>query len=253
MNKNWPMPMFLFRPVRELRNTFAWHTGRARWMFVHIPKNAGVTLRHNPELAGRLIGADPYFHISRRYTVALRDAMQAQGEHHGFQHARWRDLHPAVTARLSCVAVIRNPWARTVSRWQFGRRAVAAGLVAPEQIAETFAGFLEERHIYGHRDFYWHRAIRGWYPQRDYVTDDAGTIRCDVLRMEHLQDEATRYFGLSEPLLRNNAAPRTGPDWRAFYTPDLIRTVADWYAADIDTFGFDFDTPATRNFWAATR
>jgi hypothetical protein len=206
------MPMFLFRPVRELRNTIAWHTGRAQWMFIHVPKNAGVTLRKNDELAGRLIAADPYFHISKRYTASVKAAMRVHGEHHGFQHARWRDLHPGVTARLSCVAVIRNPWARTVSRWQFGRRAVAAGLVAPGQVAETFAGFLEERHIYGQRDFYWHRAIRGWYPQRDHVTDESGTIRCDILRMEHLQDEATRYFGLTEPLRRNNAAPedRTG-------------------------------------------
>jgi hypothetical protein len=31
--------------LREARNIFNWHSGRARYIFVHIPKNAGVAVR----------------------------------------------------------------------------------------------------------------------------------------------------------------------------------------------------------------
>jgi hypothetical protein len=36
-------------------------------------------------------------------------------------------------------------------------------------------------------------------------------------------------------------------DYRDIYSPRTIRIVADWYAADIERFGFDFDTPASKN------
>ncbi len=237
--------------LRELSNMFAWHSGRARWMLIHIPKNAGVSFRRADPLRGRLIQADPYFHRSRDYTAAVLRDMNERGEHHGFQHARWRDLHPGVTARLPAVAVIRNPFARTVSRWRFGMRAMETGASPPGYVAETFEGFLEERHIYGHLHHYWHRAVRGWYPQVDYVTDAEGRLRADLLRLEHLADDVPAYFGPAVTVSRRNASGGKTP-WRDWYTPDTIRIVADWYAADIDFFGFDFDTPATRNVWAGS-
>lgn len=86
-----------------------WHLGSARWLFIHIPKNAGVSIRKAPELSGRIVSAEAYFYRSRAQVRAVRAAMAAKGEHHGIQHARWRDLDPKVTARLSCVAILRNP------------------------------------------------------------------------------------------------------------------------------------------------
>lgn len=235
-----------------------WHLGRARWIFIHIPKNAGVSIRKSPELASRLVSAEPYFLKDNNYVRSVKMTMSEAGEHHGLQHARWRDVHPKVTRRLQAVAVVRNPWARTYSRWRFAQLAARQGKIDTSKVAKTFEHFLEERHLYGRREYYWHRAIHGWYPQVDYVTDDAGNLRADILRLEYLGEEAATYFGLSEPLRKRNASnkPKLMLDGESSYyeafTKATIQTVADWYARDIDFFGFDFDSPATKNITFGT-
>jgi len=239
--------------LREAKAILDWHLGRARWIFIHIPKNAGVSIRKSPQLAGRLLSAEPYFLKDRQYVRAVSTTMSEAGEHHGLQHARWRDVHPNVTDQLQAVAVVRNPWARTYSRWRFAQLAARQGKIDTSKVAQTFEDFLEERHVYGGRKYYWHRAIHGWYPQVDYVTDEAGNLRADVLRLEFLGEEAMTYFGLSEPPRKRNASnkPKLMQDgkggYREAFTKETIQTVADWYASDIDFFGFDFDGPATKN------
>jgi hypothetical protein len=233
--------------LREAKAILDWHLGRARWIFIHIPKNAGVSVRKSPHLAGKLISAERYFHKSRAYTQAVEACMSEAGAHHGHQHARWRDLDPKVTSRLQAVAVVRNPWARTYSRWRFARYAEVQGKGGGAYENVSFEEFLEERHVYGDRDYYWHRAVRGWFPQRDYVTDEAGNLVVDLLRFEALDDESTRYFDLPEPVRKRNVTRAEHEDYRQAYSERMIDIIADWYREDIETFGFDFDTPATRN------
>jgi len=234
--------------LRELRAILAWRLGLAKWMFIHIPKNAGVAIAKHPELANSMVRADPYFHVSRDYTRDLARVMAEQGEHHGFQHARWRDIREDVRTRLQPVAIVRNPWARVVSRYRFAQTAVDHSKASADYAAQSFEAFLEERHEYGNRPYYWHRAIRGWYPQADYVTDEAGALKADILRQEGLGDEATRYFNLKNPPRPRNVSTRDkGARYQDYYTDTTIQIVADWYAKDIEMFGFDFDTAATRN------
>jgi hypothetical protein len=233
--------------LREATAILNWHLGRARYIFVHIPKNAGVSIRKSSELKGLLISADPYFHKSGAYTRELAKTMEDAGEHHGFQHARWRDLNPKVTRRLKAVGVVRNPWARTVSRWRFEQLAVRQGKISASEAAETFEEFLEQRNVWGGKDYYWHRAIRGWYPQADYATDEEGKLRVELLRFEHLASDATQYFSLNHPIGKRNRTSRTPFQYQEAYTPKTVQIVADWYQKDIDFFGFDFDTTATRN------
>jgi Sulfotransferase domain len=233
--------------LRELRAIVCYHTGLARHLFIHIPKNAGVSVRKSPVLQNRLVGAEPYFHKSRAYTRELARYMSERGEHHGFHHARWRDIHPDVRTRLQLVAIIRNPWARTVSRYRFARLAMQNGKAKANYAADSFEAFLEERHQYGGLPFYWHRVVRGWYPQADYVVDDEGLVTVDLLRHEDLDADVMRYFALSEPLRKRNLSGTGAFDYRSYYSPASIQIVADWYKADIELFGFDFDTGAIRN------
>jgi hypothetical protein len=231
-------------PLNYLKAILNYHLGLARYLFIHIPKNAGVAVKEVPSLRSHIIGADPYFHVSRAYTREVAATMRVRAEHHGFQHARLRDIHPRVRARLQPVAVIRNPWSRTLSRFRFGQTAVEQGKASTGYLAKSFEAFLEERNQYGGLPYYWHRAVRGWYPQRDYVTDESDKIAVHLFRFEHLNDEATRYFGLSEPLRKRNVSTVMPQDWRIFYNERTIQIVADWYQRDIDTFGFDFDSSA---------
>lgn len=234
--------------LRHLRALACLRLGMVKWLFIHIPKNAGVALAKHPELANRLVRAEPSFHINKAYTAELLKVMQSAGEHHGYQHARWRDIRMDLRQKLQPVAIIRNPWARVVSRFHFAQTVVATGTDVPDLAPDSFEEFLDERHIYGNRPFYWHRAIRGWYPQADYVCDENGAIQTDILRQEYLAKEASTYFALkTPPRQRNVSTASAAKGYASYYTPKTIQIVADWYQKDIALFGFDFDTAAQRN------
>ena len=38
-------------------------------------------------------------------------------------------------------------------------------------------------------------------------------------------------------------------NYKDLYNPVTIQIIADWYKKDIDHWGFDFDTSATKNYW----
>lgn len=233
--------------LRELRARLIYKLGLATHIFIHIPKNAGVAVRKAPALQNRLVSADPYFHKSKAYTQELAAYMKERGEHHGYQHARWRDLDPVKLAQLKPVAIIRNPWARTVSRFRFAQTALMNGKIDSAYAAPTFEEFLEERHIYADLPFYWHSAVRDWYPQSDYVTNTDGVIKADLISQETMQSDLIQYFDLKHSLAKRNVSGGQKGDYQSYYTPKTVQIVADWYAKDIELFDFDFDTPARKN------
>ena len=234
--------------------------GHTRWiyervgdmrLFIHIPKNGGMSIRKCEELKGQIMLAGRGNHISEAYSESLLKVMTAAYEHHGYEHARWRDWRADLREKYTAFAIVRNPWSRIVSRWTFAKLVHSQG----KQLLTTgftFQDFLNERHIYGGRDFYWHRAIRGWYPQVDHVLDQYGVQQCDVLRQEHLNEDAAAYLGLTKPLDRRNVSSGIlgmPADYREYYGSDEIDIVAEWYRRDIEHFGFTFDGAATRNIW----
>lgn len=231
---------------RQIKAMALYHLRLAHHLFIHIPKNAGMAVRNSAQMRRRVIFADPYFHVSRAYTRELVEVMTAEGYHHGAQHARLVDIHPAVRARLQPVAVVRNPYARVWSRFTFRMKYVERAGGPVDYSPAAFEAFLEERHVHGNKPFFWHRAISGWYPQADYVTDEAGNLACHILRQEHLSDEIERYFGVTD-LPKRNLSGRTAPRYTEVYSDAARRVVAEVYARDIELFGFDFEGPARRN------
>lgn len=237
--------------ARDAQALLALNFGVARYLFLHIPKNAGVSIRKAPDLRWKMVGVQRAFLKDRAYVDGLLRMMGAEQQHHGIGHARLRDIKPSVVRKLQPVAILRNPWARTVSRFQFAQ--LVQDQASPFKLPPTgsFEEFLETRHSDGELPYFWHRAIRGWYPQRDYVVDESGNIAADLLRQECLDQDAMSYFRISAPPRRRNVtSSKNKADWRSFYSDKTIQIVADWYAADIETFGFEFDTPATRNVWS---
>lgn len=212
-------------------------------LFIHCPKNAGMSVRH-AKLPGVVVAGEGS-HKSPEYTAAVRAQMAKNNEHHGFEHARWRDVC-ADLQELPAFAIVRNPWARVASRYFFGLQVAKQG--KPESKNYTFRNFdefLEERHRWGDEPYYWHRATRGWYPQLDYVTDETGEIRCTILRCEHLAEDLRAYMNVELPPRRRNVTTETRP-YQDLYTAAQRDTVAEWYAADIEAFGFTFESAATR-------
>jgi len=208
-------------------------------LFVHIPKTGGMTIRRG--IPGRIITATHGNHISMAYTNALTETMAKAGEHHGYEHARIRDWSKNLRREHPAVAIVRNPWDRVVSRYLFAK------INKHPSANKTFSEFLLERFKYGGRKYYWHRAIRGWYPQKDYVTDTAGRLVVDCLRFGSTDYMA--YFKLDKPLPIRNVSNIDRSDYRLFYGHAEQQLVAEWYCDDIDFFGFTFDGYATRNIW----
>jgi len=226
-------------------------------LFIHIPKNAGLTVRRFHRVANEIVLCNRGLFISKDYGDRLTQTMKEDGEHHGYEHARWRDISKQFTDIYQAFAVIRNPWTRVGSRYMFGLRAVEKGSAPEGYMPDSFEEFLEERHEYGNKDFYWHRAIRGWYQQLDYVTDELGNIKCNILRFEHFENDLRKYYNIPNMVkikASNNFHRRTKDlkwdiDYKTLYNDKTIRIVAGWYKDDIEKFGFTFDSTATKNIW----
>lgn len=215
--------------------------GQKPKLFIHIPKNGGMTIRH----ANNVIGVNekrlpnPYIHLLKYHFCDPN-----------MGHARWRDLKRGVQERFQTFAIVRNPWSRTVSRFTFGKLKK----IIPEN--HSFKKFLEQRLELGDKEFYWHRATKGWYQQKDYVTSETDEVMCDLFRFEHFSDILS-YLDIDEPVRIHKVSNGTRAnnettiidrkDYREFYDEESKQIIADWYEADIKFFGFTFDGTATKN------
>ena len=229
-------------------------------MFIHIPKNGGMTIRRDNDISKQIITAVSGNHKSAEYSRAVKKTMDKNKDHHGFEHARWRDLRQDIKDQLQAFAIVRNPWDRVMSRYVFAKKVMYAEQKSPKDYADvsSFEAFLEERHKWGGEEYMWHRAIRGWYPAFDHVSDEEGNNRCDILRFENFNDDVKAYFGLLRDVNPRNVTRQKGRantsygvSYKDIYTDKTIQIIADWYKKDIDYWGFDFDTGATRNYWNA--
>ncbi|MES0883400.1 sulfotransferase family 2 domain-containing protein [Roseibium sp. SCP14] len=222
-------------------------------LFIHIPKNGGMAIRQAPELQGRLVLANRRRLKSKSYADGLKGHMGKTGAQPGYEHARYRDVDISVRKATRAFAIVRNPWSRTVSRFKFALQTRNNGAQKHNYNQEAFETFLEERHAWGQEDYYWHRAIRGWYPQEDYLIDEQNQLSVDILRQEFLGEELRKYLTLKNDLQPRNVSKASGSDYRELYTARTIQIIADWYEADIKRFGFDFDTAASRNAYYTNR
>ncbi|MBG6174914.1 hypothetical protein IWQ55_002739 [Labrenzia sp. EL_208] len=215
-------------------------------LLVHVPKNGGMAIREASSLNGKIIIAHRRRLKSKAYADGLLDFMKSIHLHPGYEHARLRDIDLSVRAGTIPFAVIRNPWARTFSRFKFYIQTSQSHEISFGMKKDDFKLFLETRHEWGQKEYFWHRASLGWYPQLDYLTDETGAIAADVLRQEQLSREVSDYFGVPDSLEQKNVSKNSRFDFRDFYDAASIQVVADWYKAEIDVFGFDFDKPAQK-------
>ena len=218
-------------------------------LFIHIPKNAGMTVRDSPEFKPLLTALSKDSYFPDGYGDRVRSTMRALGDHSGLEHARWIDVKSELTDKYQSFAVIRNPWSRVVSRYFFAKKVIEVEQKVSRSYADvrSLEHFIEERHMWGNREYMWHRAVRGWNPAYDYVTDHQGNIRCDILRFEHIDTDLPRYFKiLNMPRARNVTGLNKG-SYTDLYNKKTIQIIADWYEKDIETWGYDFASGPTRN------
>ncbi|MBN9672669.1 sulfotransferase family 2 domain-containing protein [Roseibium aggregatum] len=206
-----------------------------------------MAIRSIEELQPRMIIVSRRRLVSSDYAENLKASMERLGHKPAYAHARLIDVDKSARKGTIPFAVVRNPWARVVSRFKFAVQTRSA--VHGEQLSGKagFEAFLDERHKWGHQDYLWHRPIMGWYPQAEYVTDETGKVACTILRQEYLAEEARTYFDIRTEVPRKNVSAKIGSGYQDLYDAKSIQIVGDWYKKDIETFGFDFDKPAQKN------
>ena len=212
-----------------------------------------MTIRRSDALRDKIMWAGHQVHKSPDYTAAVKRKMDSIKDHHGFEHARWRDLNPNIVKAHGSFAVIRNPWDRVVSRYFFAKKVIEVEKKEPvgKHKINSFEHFLEERFDWGNMKYMWHRAIRGWYPAYDYVTDKEGNIMPDILRFENLNKDLCHYFNIPAMTRARNVTALNPGTYKDLYNKKTIQIIADRYKKDIETFGYDFDTGPTKNYWNA--
>ena len=216
------------RSIRRLR----FDPRRARFHFIHIPKNAGQSVRDALSLQADVSLSDPY-------------------------HYRYVDIADRVGRHLNFFTVVRNPWSRTASRYHFARQNAAIWPADdPRRMFITqasFADFIREHRILPipeHPGQPWMGPLSSWFNQLEWIRDESGTVACQCLSMEHLDEDLSAYLGRPIGLRRRNVTQEKY-DYRSMYTEELVDIVARLFQADIEHFGFEFEGAAARNVFRA--
>lgn len=219
-------------------------------IFIHIPKTGGNTLERTPEAMKKcdLVKSGMF---RTGYEMEVRGTFAIHGLNNQFQHCRWRDVKENVTRFRDSFAIIRNPWSRVASMYFYAKKLSRQYGMTNETAVDpdiSFSDYLDLRHKWGGKPYFWHRTTVGWFDQKDYVTDEDGNLRCDILRFENYDEDTRQYLELSKSIPKRNARSEK-IDYKDLYTPKQREEIADWYSEDIEFFGFDFDTGATKNIY----
>ena len=91
-------------------------------LFIHIPKNGGMTIRKIDGIQNKVMFCSHGNHISMDYTKRLEGKMHSTNDHQGYEHARWRDWSERLRNEHKAFAIVRNPWDRVVSRYLFAKK-----------------------------------------------------------------------------------------------------------------------------------
>lgn len=200
-----------------------------RWLFVHVPKTGGNSLQSvlQPYSDDRLVATPPRdgredFGVKGPITPAKHASL-----------ADYRALVPEdVFSSLFVFSIARNPWERAISQYFGPVRWQASGGI-PSWSPDDFASFVGNL-----------RSVVS-------MTSLDGRTGLDfTLRFERLEEDSAELLhrlGLPArelPHRNRGLAPRS---WTSYYEshPELVQTVANHLADDIDAFGYRPPRPGT--------
>lgn len=200
-----------------------------RFIFVHIPKCAGTSIRQS--LQGRATG----HRALDGYRTMLGDELFNECFKFTF---------------------VRNPWDRLVSAFYFlkNKDLKSNQKWAKEHLSdfETFDAFV---HGWVNRETIW--TYSHFRPQFQFLCLEGTLPAVDFIGFyENLADDfrlIANRLGKQALLAEENKNSLRTRDYRACYNDDTRRIVAEAYAEDIELFGYSFDNSSLPNQLAARR
>ncbi len=173
-----------------------------------------------------------------------------------------RTLRPEVFRGYFKFAVVRNPWERMLSEYLFQRRKRRPSREKPFIVDEwgairsfrswvqvalssptLFPGVNWAGDVSPH--------IHRWSPQLDWISVDGDVAVDFVARAERLAtdfEEIRRRAGLpAGALSHRNRTPHR--HYSTYYDPETRARVGEYYARDIEHFGYTFERVKPRAWW----
>lgn len=218
----------------------------SRTLFIHIPRTAGTSVFESGIAAStRNMGLKQnivkYMEMDNRAATTINQRFAGIVQ----KHIPYSYLDRSYINRFDRVcAIVRNPWERLVSLYNHADSINLEGTwYHINKISwDEFLGRMDK--FVMTPSYYWAHPYNQWGTQLDWVDPK----KVDILRFSHLQEDLNSYFNKEVNLPKVNQSSPT--DYRTYYTSEQIEKVAKWYRLDIEHWGFDFETGATKNYWS---
>lgn len=189
-----------------------------------------------------------FLHIPKNAGTAITDAKGMNFTHIGHHFPDfYQNNFPYEWKNYTKFAVVRNPWDRVVSNYEYGRMAESHWHSVscksqygahPDYQHLSNLTFKETLHIFkGKRDFLKHQ---GWEAQHPYVYDKDSILLLDhVFKLDELKVNED-FQKLVPNLTHKNKSDKKHNSYRDYYDDDTIEIVAEIYTKDIELFKFEF-------------
>jgi hypothetical protein len=195
--------------------------------FVHIPKAAGTSV----EKALGMMSASAVDKVEDTLWGFCADSKYSTTFYQHLLAREMVEVAPKAMDEYFSFAIIRNPYARAVSSWQWKMKVG----VAKKGI--SFKEFLETKYE-GNHDL----------PQYDFITKDGKVIVDKVIRFEELSkgwEEVCSYLGKELELPKSNVSSE-GKHYSEYYDKETRQMVEKLFSKDINLFGYKFETPKVK-------
>lgn len=190
-------------------------------IFVHIPKNAGTAITNSKTAQFYMGGHDSATEIKNKVPM------------------KWDEYFK--------FAVVRNPWDRVVSNYEYARMEKSYW----HQASETNPGATHfDYHILKDKTFeecvnmlYEDRSSlghQGWRPQYVWISNSENNLLVDKVFYHENLDTDEEFNQLIPDLEKVNLSSRKSENYKDYYTEDLIRKVSEIYEYDINLFKFKY-------------
>ena len=136
--------------------------------------------------------------------------------------------------------IVRNPWDKVVSHFHYRVQTNQTGLKDESVDFGDWVGL-----TYRDRQAPYYDSPKFFMPQTEWISREDGKIIVDFVgRFEHLDEDFKKICeklgrkGLSLPHDKKSNRGR----YASYYTPETRDIVAEWFKADIDNFGYKFES-----------
>lgn len=207
-------------------------------IFIHIPKCGGVSIERSIHKAlggndvityNRLIRIPPRSEILTCHGLNLHSNLSDYRRYYGKDDIK----------EFFVFSVVRNPWRRMVSNWEYLTKAMYNKSVEDSHIL-NFSSFVQvfQSKILAH-------SMNGY---KDYLEDEGRSNVNFVAKLENIEEDI-KTIGLGmkleipEVLHMNQTDPslREHEDWRNYYNPWTKNKVAEIFKEDIEKYEYEFD------------